>query len=96
MEIEEVREKKPHYVSEDEPVIKILQEAYEQETGEQAKLLTTGGATYARFIDNGVAYGAVFPGKENTAHQIDEYIEINDLFKATTIYAKAIYQLANI
>ncbi|MDF1507031.1 dipeptidase PepV [Robertmurraya sp. DFI.2.37] len=96
LEIEEVREKKPHYVSEDEPVIKILQEAYEQETGEQAKLLTTGGATYARFIDNGVAYGAVFPGKENTAHQIDEYIEINDLFKATTIYAKAIYQLANI
>ncbi|MGG0720492.1 dipeptidase PepV [Robertmurraya massiliosenegalensis] len=96
LEIEEVREKKPHYVDKDEPIIKILQEAYELETGEKANLLTTGGATYARFIENGVAYGAVFPGKKNTAHQIDEYIEINDLMKATVIYAKAIHQLANI
>lgn len=96
LEIEEVREKKPHFVDKDEPVIKILQEAYEIETGEKANLLTTGGATYARFIENGVAYGAVFPGKKNTAHQINEYIEISDLIKATVIYARAIHQLANI
>ncbi|MFD2445298.1 dipeptidase PepV [Bacillus sp. CGMCC 1.16607] len=95
-EIDEVREKKPHYVESDQPIIRVLQEAYEQETGEQAHLLTTGGATYAQFIENGVAYGAVFPGKENTAHQINEYVELEDLYRATAIYARAIYQLANI
>ncbi|MBX9974508.1 dipeptidase PepV [Cytobacillus firmus] len=93
-EIEEVREKKPHHVAKDEPVINILQQAYEDETGKEAALLTTGGATYARFINNGVAYGAVFPGKENTAHQRNEYIEIDDLCLATAIYARAIYHLA--
>ncbi|MDQ0270585.1 dipeptidase PepV [Cytobacillus purgationiresistens] len=95
-DIEEVREKKPHFVDEHQPVIKILQHAYELETGENAKLLTTGGATYAQFIENGVAYGAVFPGKENTAHQINEYIILEDLYKAASIYATAIYRLANI
>ncbi|KAF0824620.1 dipeptidase PepV [Cytobacillus firmus] len=94
-EVEEIREKKPHHVLNDSPVIKILQKAYEQETGEQAELLTTGGATYARFINSGVAFGAVFPGKENTAHQKDEYIELDDLCSAAVIYARAIYDLAN-
>jgi succinyl-diaminopimelate desuccinylase len=93
-DIEEIREKKPHHVPKDEPVIKILQHAYEEETGQKANLLTTGGATYARFINNGVAYGAVFPGKENTAHQRNEYIEIDDLCLAAAIYARAIYDLA--
>lgn len=95
-EVEEVREKKPHHVDKEQPIIKILQQAYEKETGENAALLTTGGATYARFIDNGVAYGAVFPGKENTAHQKNEYIILEDLYKATAIYARAIYNLANL
>ncbi|PLR73167.1 dipeptidase PepV [Bacillus sp. UMB0728] len=94
--IEEVREKKPHYVDKDRPVIKALQQAYEEETGHYAGLLTTGGATYARFITNGVAFGAVFPGKDNTAHQRNEYAEIADLLKAASIYARAIYSLAKI
>lgn len=95
-EVEEVREKKPHYVGENQPVIKILQQAYVEETNQPADLLTTGGATYARFIGNGVAFGAVFPGKENTAHQINEYVELDDLFKATAVYANAIFHLANL
>lgn len=95
-ELQEVREKKPHHVDKDEPVIKILQKSYEDETGDKAELLTTGGATYAQFIENGVAFGAVFPGKENTAHQKNEYVEVEDLFKAAAIYANALFHLANL
>ena len=95
-EIEEIREKKPHHVEKNQPVIKLLQRAYEEETNQPAELLTTGGATYARFIKNGVAFGAVFPGKENTAHQINEYVELADLHLATAIYANAIFQLGNL
>lgn len=83
-----------HYIHEDHPLISILSTVYEQQTGEPAKLLTTGGGTYARVLKTGVAFGPVFPGKVETAHQRDEYIEIDDLLKATAIYAQAIYELA--
>ncbi|WP_172252552.1 dipeptidase PepV [Saccharibacillus deserti] len=92
--ISEVRESGSHYVSKDEPIIRALQTAYAEMTGDEPTLLTTGGATYARFMEKGVAFGACFPGKEMTAHQADEYIEIDDLLKATAIYARAIYELA--
>lgn len=82
------------YLHEDHPLISILATVYEQQTGEPAKPLTTGGATYARVLDTGVAFGPVFPGKLETAHQCDEYIEVEDLLKATAIYAQAIYELA--
>jgi succinyl-diaminopimelate desuccinylase len=92
----EIRNKNPHHVDKDTPMIKSLQEAYEEETGQDPTLLSSGGNTYASLLPNCVAYGAVFPGKEMTAHQKDEYIEVEDLLKATSIYAKAIYYLANV
>ncbi|MGV3488755.1 MAG: dipeptidase PepV [Tuberibacillus sp.] len=94
--IEETRQSMPHYVPSDHPLIKTLQSAYQSVTGDEPTLLTTGGATYAKLLKNAVAYGAVFPGKEMSAHQIDEYIEIDDLIKATAIYAKALYDLSQL
>ncbi|HET7581114.1 MAG TPA: dipeptidase PepV [Bacillales bacterium] len=94
--VDEIREKKPHHVDPNHPMIRVMQKVYQEETGEPGELLSNGGATYARFIDNGVAFGAVFPGREMTAHQVDESIEINDLLKATAIYARTLYELANL
>jgi len=94
--IEETRQSTPHYVPADHPLIKTLQSAYQSVTGDEPTLLTTGGATYAKLLKNAVAFGAVFPGKEMSAHQIDEYIEIEDLLKATAIYAKALYELSQL
>ncbi|EOO33667.1 hypothetical protein IIU_02948 [Bacillus cereus VD133] len=71
-----------------------LQRVYEEQTGEKAELLAIGGGTYARSLKAGVAFGPLFPGKEELAHQKDEYIEIEDLLKATAIYAQAIHELA--
>jgi len=36
----------------------------------------------------------LFPGRPDVAHQKDEYMELDDLVKATAIYAQAIYELA--
>jgi succinyl-diaminopimelate desuccinylase len=55
--------------------------------------LTSGGATYARAMDNCVAFGAVFPGKPKTEHQTNEYVDVKDLIKSAEIYAYAIYEL---
>jgi succinyl-diaminopimelate desuccinylase len=85
--------KDPLYVPEDNFMIKILQKVYEDVTGEKAELISIGGGTYARAIKNAVAFGPLFPGKEETAHQKDEYIEVNDLIKSTKIFAEAIYEL---
>jgi succinyl-diaminopimelate desuccinylase len=92
--VSESRESQPHHVGASHPMIDALQKAYQEETGLEPSLLSTGGATYARFMENGVAFGACFPGKVMTAHQKDEYIEVDDLLKATAIYARAIYELA--
>lgn len=86
-------EKDPLYVPADNFMIKALQKVYKDVTGQEAELISIGGGTYARAIKNAVAFGPLFPGKEETAHQKDEYIEIDDLIKCTKIYAEAIYEL---
>ncbi|PQD94585.1 dipeptidase PepV [Pradoshia eiseniae] len=83
----------PHHVDADSDLVKTLQKIYEEHTGQEAELLAIGGGTYARAIKNAVAFGPLFPGREDVAHQKDEYIIIEDMLKATAMYAQAIYDL---
>lgn len=92
--ITHLRSSKAHYVPKDHPSIQILSQIYEEHTGQPAELLSSGGATYAKSMKAGVAFGPVFPGKEGTAHQVDEYAEIDDLVAAMAIYAQAMSELA--
>ncbi|WP_369902221.1 dipeptidase PepV [Bacillus manliponensis] len=92
--IEDVSDSRPHHVDKDHVLIRTLQRVYEEETGKNAELLAIGGGTYARSLKAGVAFGPLFPGQEELAHQKDEYIEIESMLKATAIYAHAIYELA--
>ncbi|PGE22826.1 dipeptidase PepV [Bacillus toyonensis] len=93
-EVADYSNSRPHHVDKDHVLIRTLQRVYEEQTGEKAELLAIGGGTYARSLKAGVAFGSLFPGKEELAHQKDEYIEIEDLLKATAIYAQAIHELA--
>jgi succinyl-diaminopimelate desuccinylase len=95
-EVKEARNSKPHYVEPDHPLIRTLQKVYEEQTGEPATLIAIGGGTYARMLDKGVAFGPLFPGRLDCAHQKDEHVEIEDLIKGIAIYAQAIYELANL
>ncbi|MFC3883280.1 dipeptidase PepV [Bacillus songklensis] len=94
MNVENVSDSKPHHVEQDHELIKTLQKVYTEQTGEEATLLSIGGGTYARSLKAGVAFGPLFPGREELAHQKDEYIMIEDMLKAAAIYAQAIYELA--
>ncbi|MDI6705987.1 MAG: dipeptidase PepV [Bacillota bacterium] len=94
IEITDVSDKKPLYVPEDNFMVRKLKEVYKEITGEEATLISIGGGTYARAIDNAVAFGPLFPGQPELAHQKDEYIDIDDLMTITKIYAKAMYLLA--
>ncbi|MGG1575511.1 dipeptidase PepV [Fictibacillus sp. NRS-1165] len=84
----------PHFVDENHELVQTLKKVYEEQTGQPGKPIAIGGGTYARSLEAGVAFGALFPGREDVAHQKDEYMFLDDLFSAAAIYAQAIYELA--
>lgn len=95
--LEEVylRHKKSLYVSPDTEFIKKLQRVYEEQFGEKAELLCIGGGTYAKAMENIVAFGPIFKGDPMVEHKPDEYIEIDSLVKNVQVMAAAIKELAN-
>ena len=87
--------KPPIYIPADDPIIEKLVGVYRKHTGDtQSEPLVIGGGTYARAMDNIVAFGSRFPGDEDLAHQPNEKISIDDLMKLAHIYAEAIYELS--
>lgn len=96
MEFEVIKKKQGLYFPEDHELVKTLTEVYEEETGEKASPVNMGGGTYAKSLPNTVAFGSIFPGREDTMHQADEYIYIEDLMAGSRIYAKAMLKLANL
>lgn len=92
--LENFSDSKPHYVDENDFLIQTLKKVYEEQTGEKAELLAIGGGTYARSLKSGVAFGPLFPGRPDIAHQKDEFIMVDDLIRSAAIYAQAIFELA--
>ena len=84
----------PLYVPLDSPLVSTLMEVYQEETGDQTPAMSSGGATFARTMENCVAYGALFPDALQTEHQANERAKLDDLYRALEIYAETIRQLA--
>ncbi len=83
----------PHHVSERSELVQGLLEVYHEVTGLEKKALAIGGGTYARTMEEGVAFGATFPNDPDMAHQADEFIGIETLERNELIFAKAIVRL---
>lgn len=96
LEFEEFDRLKSLYVPADSELIKTLVSVYEQETGLEGTPKSSGGATYAKALDNCVAFGAMFPFEEKTEHQENERVNIKNMIKATEIYALSVYRLLEI
>lgn len=89
--------KKPHYVSPDSDLVKKLYSAYLEVTGDnEHKPFTIGGGTYASMLEKGCAFGMLFPYETELAHQANEYLNIESLYKGILIYIKAILSLGEI
>lgn len=92
--IKELSHMVPHYVDPTDPIVKTLLAVYAAQTGQKnVKPEVVGGGTYARMMKRGVAFGALFPGTEDTMHQANEFQPIDDLLKAMAIYGQSIYEL---
>ena len=91
--------KVPLFVDPENHLVKTLESCYREFSGDyETPLQTMGGGTYARTLDNFVAFGTVFPTHERPdyigdAHQADEGTLVDDLLTACAIYANALEKL---
>ena len=83
----------PHNVPAESSFVKTLLKVYEDVTGEKGCPVAIGGGTYVHDTENGVAFGAEFPGEDNHMHGADEFIRTESLLLNAEIYANAIVKL---
>ena len=87
------RDSVPHHVPESSELVRKLMEVYNGICGVQEKPFAIGGGTYARHLQEGVAFGMLFPGEPELEHQPNESISLESFARATRIYAYAILAL---
>ncbi|MBS6396266.1 MAG: Sapep family Mn(2+)-dependent dipeptidase [Clostridiales bacterium] len=90
---EAVHQKRLLYVPEESELIQALKSAYTEVTGEEAQVLTKGGASYARTLDCGVAFGASFDGEDTRPHMPNECMAFSSVLRAMEIYCEALWKL---
>jgi succinyl-diaminopimelate desuccinylase len=79
----------------DHPLVKTIVDVYTEETGEHKEPGVMGGGTYARAVPNTVSIGTCWEG-DGKAHETDERLKIENLYKASRIYAHMLYRLCRI
>ena len=87
----------PLYFDRQLPMIKALKKAYEDVTGDyETQMEAIGGGTYAKAINNCIAFGCEFPGESNHIHDVNECLSIENFKKQVEIYIEAIKNLNEI
>lgn len=84
----------PLYVPKDSKLVQTLMKVYKKQTGDvDAEPQISGGATFARTMNNCVAFGGMLPTTPDYMHQANEQWPLPDMYKAMEIYAQAIKKL---
>lgn len=84
----------PHHVPASSELVSKLLEVYKDVTGLDAYTVAIGGGTYARTMQEAVAFGSLFPDEPELAHQADENISLERFYLTIRIFAYAIVALA--
>lgn len=83
------------YVPKDSFLVTTLMDVYREITQDyDAEPQVDGACSYARALENCVAFGAILPGQPDLMHQKNEYLELDKLDLWMKIYLEAIYRLA--
>ena len=94
LEVKEIDYLRPVYMPLDCELIKTLLETYQEKTGDYTtKPVASGGATYARAMENCVAFGPAFPDSISTEHKPNEFITLKELKLSMEIYYDTIKKL---
>ncbi|HPE38807.1 MAG TPA: Sapep family Mn(2+)-dependent dipeptidase, partial [Bacillota bacterium] len=77
------------------PCIEQEKEAHDRYMSEKVEAIAIGGGTYARTMDNIVAFGPANPWEEDQCHQANEHIAKESLFILIPLYEEALEKLAS-
>jgi len=84
----------PLFFEKDSAMIQALTKAYRDVTGdEEAQMMAIGGGTYAKAINNCIAFGCAFEGEDGRIHDVDEYLPVKSFQKQVLIYIEALKNL---
>ncbi len=82
------------YVDRHEPYLEKLAKAYEDQTDFSNEFSLAYGGSYAKVMKRMVSWGPILPGMEDTCHEENECIKIDDLLTNFRIYYDAIMSIA--
>ncbi len=85
--------KPPVYMDKDGEFLRTLVDVYHEVTGLEGEAQVIGGGTYARAMDNIVAFGPLLPGREATEHQKNERIPLDDFLLLRDVYREALMRI---
>ena len=96
--VPEAKGSKPMFINPENPIIRAMQDTYNEITGQDTKPYTIGGGTYARSFPLGVAFGIEPKGDElpdfvGTAHMAEEGYSIEGFMSALEIIIIAMDEL---
>ena len=80
-------------VDRESKLVSTLQNAYNSVMNDNLEPVAIGGGTYARAMSNTVAFGTLMPGEKDTMHQVDEYMNIENVKDAYKVFEVAIKEL---
>lgn len=83
------------YFPADSTLVRTICDVYREETGEDRRPGVMGGGTYARMLPNTISIGTGWEG-DGKAHETDERLKVEHLFKMSRIYAHIFYRLATV
>lgn len=87
----------PLFIDPKSPLVTSLASAYEEITGDhENKPMVIGGGTYAKEINNTMAFGCAFPGKDYRIHNTNEWCPVDELLLQAEIYVHAIMKLVEV
>ncbi len=85
------------YAEKDSKLVTILMEIYKKHTLDiKAEPLVSGGATYARAIQNCLAFGPKFSFEKSTEHKPNEEMNLDNFETASKIYYDALIKLLDL
>lgn len=96
--VQKLENSAPFYLSPDHPAVQTLCRVYGEVTGGDARPYVMSGGTYARKMDNAVAYGIEFPGDRHpdwvgSAHMKNEALSIRRAMLSCEIFIRTLQRL---
>lgn len=84
----------PLFYPKDSDLVNCLLKAYQTVTNDmESEPMTMGGGTYAKGINNCIAFGCEFVGDDNHIHDANEQLSLDQFWLQVEIYAQAILNL---